>query len=61
MRLGFTAAILGISPVTIFAFFGALLAISLVYGLTRMRDGFSTSTMLLAGVAVSFFLAGANT
>ena len=41
--------------VTLFAFAGAIGAISLVYGLTRLRRGFSTYTMLLAGVAVSFF------
>jgi iron complex transport system permease protein len=37
------------------AFLGSLLAIGLVYGLTRLRSGFSTATLLLAGVAVSFF------
>ncbi len=47
--------LLGIPAVTWFAFAGALLAIGLVYGLTRARRGFSTATMLLAGVAVSFF------
>ncbi len=41
--------------VTVFAFGGTLLAIFLVYGLTRLRAGFSVATMLLAGVAVSFF------
>ncbi len=34
---------------------GALAAIGLVYGLTRLRSGFSSTTLLLAGVAVSFF------
>lgn len=34
---------------------GALTAIGLVYGLTRLRRGFSTTALLLAGVAVSFF------
>ena len=37
------------------AFLGALLSIFLVYGITRTRNGFSTSTLLLAGVAISFF------
>jgi len=37
------------------AFSGALLAIAIVYGLTRLKRGFSTATMLLAGVALSFF------
>lgn len=36
------------------AFAGALVAISLVYGLTHARGGSSTATMLLAGVALSF-------
>jgi len=44
-----------ISGSAIAAFLGALLAIGLVYGLTLARKGFSTGTMLLAGVAVSFF------
>ena len=38
-----------------FAFGGAVLTIVLVYGLTRTQRGFSTATMLLAGVAMSFF------
>jgi len=37
------------------AFGGAVLAIAIVYGLTRLKRGFSTATMLLAGVALSFF------
>ena len=34
---------------------GALISIFLVYFFTRSRGGFSTHTMLLAGVAVNFF------
>ncbi len=37
------------------AWAGGGLAIGVVYGLTRLKKGFSTSTLLLAGVAVSFF------
>jgi iron complex transport system permease protein len=55
VRLGCMFSVLGISGVSVFAFVGAVLAIGLVYVLTRMRKGLSTSTMLLAGVAVSFF------
>ena len=55
VRLGVTFSICWISGITLFAFFGALLSILLVYGLTRLRKGCPTSTMLLAGVAVSFF------
>jgi len=54
IHLGLTACWLGISAVTLAAFGGALLTIALVYGLTRLRQGFSTATMLLAGVALSF-------
>lgn len=39
----------------IFSFTGALGAILLVYGLTKIKKGFSVGTMLLAGVVVNFF------
>ncbi len=45
----------GISSVSVCALGGAMATILLVYGLTRAKRGFSTATMLLAGVAVSFF------
>jgi len=54
IHLGLTAYWLGFSTVTLAAFAGALLTIGLVYALTRSRQGFSTATMLLAGVALSF-------
>jgi iron complex transport system permease protein len=44
----------GIDGVACAAFLGAGAAMALVYGLTRSRGGFSSSTLLLAGVAVSF-------
>lgn len=47
--------VLGVSSQAIFAMGGAVLTILLVYGLTRARRGFSTATMLLAGVAINFF------
>jgi iron complex transport system permease protein len=40
---------------TLAAFLGAVFAIIAVYCLTRLRRGFSTFTLLLAGVSVSFF------
>jgi len=55
VRFGFTATVFGLSGVPVAAFFGALFAITVVYGLTRARRGFSTAAMLLAGVAMSFF------
>jgi iron complex transport system permease protein len=55
VRLGLAFSILSVSGVSVFAFFGALGSICLVYGLTRLRRGFSTATMLLAGIAVNLF------
>jgi len=55
VRLGVMLSLLGISGISLAAFLGALLAILLVYALSRAGRGFSTATMLLAGVAISFF------
>lgn len=52
---GVSGSFLGISGISLGSLAGALLSISVVYGLARGRQGFSSSTMLLAGVAVSFF------
>jgi iron complex transport system permease protein len=53
--LGFSFGFLGMSGISLFAFIGAVVAILIVWGLTQLRGSFSTTTMLLAGVAVSFF------
>jgi iron complex transport system permease protein len=55
LRLGLAFTLAGFSGVSLFAFSGALISILLVYGLTRLVRGFTTGTMLLAGVAISFF------
>ena len=55
VRLGLFFSIAGFSGISVFAFIGALLSIMLVYGLARLVRGFTTGTMLLAGVAISFF------
>ncbi len=52
--LGLSASWFVLPGLSLFSLIGALLAILLVYGLTCARPGFSTSTMLLAGVAVNF-------
>jgi iron complex transport system permease protein len=55
IQQGWTFALLGISSVSLMAFLGAVVSILLVYGLTAgSRQGSSTATMLLAGVAISF-------
>jgi len=55
VSLGLSFSILGINGTSFAAFSGALLAISIVYGISRFRQGFSTETLLLTGVAISFF------
>jgi iron complex transport system permease protein len=55
IKIGFIFSLFGIFGQTIGAFIGALISIAIVYSLSRMKNGFSTSTMLLAGVAVNFF------
>lgn len=59
VRLGLAIGVFGLSGVSVFAFAGALLSILLVYGLTRIKSGFSVGTMLLAGVALNFFFSSA--
>ncbi|HEX71727.1 MAG TPA: iron ABC transporter permease [Candidatus Hydrogenedentes bacterium] len=56
VRLGLSFALLGVSGSAISAFAGAFCVILLVYALTRACGGFATPTLLLAGVALSFFL-----
>ena len=56
MRLGVVLALPGFSGTTGAAFLGAVLVILLAYGLTRLQGGFATETLLLAGVALSYFL-----
>ena len=58
VRLGIGTAFLGFSGVSIGAMLGALFAICIVYGLTQLKQDFSTGSMLLAGVAVNFFFSG---
>jgi len=55
IRLGLSLSVAGVGGGTWFAFAGAVLTIALVYGLTRLRRGFPTSTMLLAGLAINLF------
>ncbi len=59
VRLGLAISVFGVSGVSVFAFSGAILSVLLVYGLTRIKSGFSVGTMLLAGVALNFFFSSA--
>ncbi len=55
MSLGMHFTVLGVSGISISSLLGSMFAIALVYGLTRVRQGFTMGATLLAGVAVSFF------
>jgi iron complex transport system permease protein len=55
VMLGINLSLLGLDAVTLGAFIGALVAISFVYSISRLRYSFSTETLLLTGVATSFF------
>jgi iron complex transport system permease protein len=55
VRAGLTGGAIGFAGGQLSAFAGALVSMGLVYGLSRMREGMSSASMLLAGVAVSFF------
>lgn len=55
--LGVGAGWLAVSGMTVAAFVGAVGSMALVYGLTRLKGGFSAATLLLAGVAVNFTFA----
>ncbi len=55
IRLGFGFLVLGIPGITIFAFTGAIISLVIVYFLPKVKGGFNTSTLLLAGIAINFF------
>lgn len=54
---GLNASILGIDTTGIFAFIGAVSTLFFVYSLAYTRSRMSINSLLLAGVAVSYFLA----
>jgi iron complex transport system permease protein len=53
-RLGVVLAVAGLALDSVAALAGALLAVAVVWGLTRVRPSFSTMVLLLAGVAMSY-------
>ena len=55
MRLGVSVSVLGAGLLPTSALAGAFLAVAVVWGVARMRPDFSTSVLLLAGVAMTFF------
>jgi iron complex transport system permease protein len=55
VRTGLAIGLAWLPGQSLSAFIWAAVSITLVYGLTRVRRGFSTATMLIAGVAINFF------
>jgi iron complex transport system permease protein len=53
--LGFDLSLNGFSTVTLFAFSGAMLSIGLVYTLASILRSYAAVTLLLAGIAISYF------
>ncbi len=55
LKIGLIFSLFGISGQALSAFIGAMFSIIFVYGITKIKKGFSTATMLIAGVAINFF------
>jgi iron complex transport system permease protein len=55
VKAGLIIGIAWIPGQSISAFLWAAVSVTMVYGLTRLKRGFSTATMLVAGVAINFF------
>jgi iron complex transport system permease protein len=53
---GISFSIAGISTTGVFAFMGAVVTLFVVYNLARNKNAMSVNSLLLAGVAVSYFL-----
>ncbi len=54
-RLGLSVVVVGLSTNVAAAFAGALLAVGVVWALTKLRPDLSSTILLLAGVAMNFF------
>jgi iron complex transport system permease protein len=54
-RLGLSLAVVGLATTSVAAFAGAMVAVGVLWILTRFRPELSSTTLLLAGVAMNFF------
>jgi iron complex transport system permease protein len=54
-RIGLSLVILGLSTSSVAAFAGAMAAVGVLWLLTHFRPALSSTTLLLAGVAMNFF------
>jgi iron complex transport system permease protein len=57
LHFGLTGLVAGVAVLPLIAFCGALVSVCVVYGVARLRRGFSTGTLLLAGVSIGFISA----
>lgn len=55
ITLGINLTVIGISGISLAALLGAMGSIAIVYGIARATGNISPNTMLLGGVAISFF------
>lgn len=55
LRFGASLGLTAMAGSLVFALGGSFLSMLLVYGITHVRGGFSSSVMLLAGVIINFF------
>ncbi|MBM4152755.1 MAG: iron ABC transporter permease [Kiritimatiellaceae bacterium] len=56
LRFGVPLLFFGATGTSLAGFCGALGTVALVYGLARIKQGFSSATLLLAGISVNLFL-----
>jgi iron complex transport system permease protein len=56
IAFGIDKSVFGLGTVTLFAFTGALATTFIVYNIARVGNKIPTTTLLLAGVSVSFFM-----
>ena len=54
-RFGLSLVVVGLSTTSVAAFAGAMVAVGVIWALTRLRPELSSTTLLLAGVAMNFF------
>ena len=60
LKLNITFSIFFLSAVSIFSISGSLVAISLIYFIAKSKRGISIYTLILSGVAISFFFSSFN-
>lgn len=56
-HFGWIGSLFGVPLLPVVAFIGALCSVLVVYGVARLRRGFATGTLLLAGVSIGFICA----